>query len=299
MKKKIIVLLSVVCFLSILGAGFYFWNLPKSSLEKDFEKPSITCQKKIEVGLGSEIDLLQGVVVKDNSNEEITPTVEGDYNLDEVGEYTIYYVAKDSSGNVAREEAKLFVYDKVFTTLNEFQGIVKDGATYIDGVLIVNKTYSLPKNFGNGLTSETEEAFTKMCEDAEKEGLHVYMDSGFRSYEAQEKEYHYYSNRDGVEKADTYSARPGYSEHQSGYTIDVNSNGPSFNHTPEAEWLDDHCYEYGFIVRYPEGKTDETGYTYESWHFRYVGKELATKLYNQGDWITLEAYFGITSAYAA
>ena len=70
-----------------------------------------------------------------------------------------------------------------------------------------------------------------------------------------------------------------------------------FAETPEGIWLNNHGYEYGFILRYPLGKTDETGYIYEPWHFRYVGTELAEKLYNGGDWITMEDYFGITSVY--
>ena len=79
--------------------------------------------------------------------------------------------------------------------------------------------------------------------------------------------------------------------------IDLNTINDTFHNTPEAKWLANNCYKYGFILRYPKGKTDETGYKYESWHFRYVGVDLASKLYNNGDWITLESYFGITSKY--
>ena len=116
--------------------------------------------------------------------------------------------------------------------------------------------------------------------------------------------YNNYVKRDGQKKADTYSARPGHSEHQSGLAIDICSTDKSvpcitsgFNSTQTAKWLSDNAYKYGFILRYPEGKTNETGYKYESWHFRYVGKDLATTLYNGGNWITLESYFGITSKY--
>jgi len=70
-----------------------------------------------------------------------------------------------------------------------------------------------------------------------------------------------------------------------------------FNDTDEAKWLNDNAYKYGFILRYPEGKQGITGYKYESWHYRYVGKELAKTLYNNGNWITLEEYFGLTSRY--
>lgn len=79
--------------------------------------------------------------------------------------------------------------------------------------------------------------------------------------------------------------------------FDVNTINDSFANTEEGKWLNDNCYKYGFILRYPNGKSDETGYQYEPWHFRYVGVELAEKLYNNGNWITVEDYFGITSRY--
>ena len=103
---------------------------------------------------------------------------------------------------------------------------------------------------------------------------------------------------DGKALADTYSARPGHSEHQSGLAIDINMADSAFDSSPEAKWLNDNAYKYGFILRYPKGKDNITGYMYESWHFRYVGTELANKLYNDGNWITLEEYFGIDSKYS-
>ena len=132
---------------------------------------------------------------------------------------------------------------------------------------------------------------------AKKEGLNIYISSGFRSYNKQKSLYNGYVSSDGKTKADTYSARPGHSEHQSGLAFDVNQINSSFDNTKEAKWLHKNCYKYGFILRYPKNKTNETGYIYESWHYRYVGVELATKLYNNGDWITMEDYFGITSSY--
>ena len=97
--------------------------------------------------------------------------------------------------------------------------------------------------------------------------------------------------------ADTYSSRPGNSEHQTGLCFDLNSIEDSFQYTSEGKWVNDNCYKYGFCIRFPKGKDAYTGYQYESWHLRYVGTELAEKLYNNGDWISLEEYFGITSEY--
>lgn len=281
----------------------------------DQEKPVITYQKEISVEEGQAIDLLKGVTAVDNSKEEVKVRIEGNYDLKKVGEYTIFYVAEDSSGNIAKEEAKLIVNkkkqvippktnpsssepNKTFTTTKGFKGIIKNGVTYIDGVLVANKTYSLPFNYGSGLTKKTTNAFYKMQEAAKMEGLNLYISSGFRSYNKQNTLYNNYVARDGKKAADTYSARAGYSEHQTGLAFDVNTISSAFDNTKEAKWLAQNCYKYGFILRYPKGKESETGYMYESWHFRYVGEELASKLYNNGDWITLETYFGITSKYA-
>lgn len=184
-----------------------------------------------------------------------------------------------------------------FRTSKGYHGEVIDGVTYIEGYLVANKTYSLPSDYGNGLTDQTLSAFYTMQAGAKKDGLSIYISSGYRSYSTQKGLYSRYVERDGVQKADTYSARAGHSEHQSGLAFDVNIVSDAFIGTPEAIWLADHCYEYGFILRYPQGKTDETGYKFEPWHFRYVGTELAEILYDGGNWITMEDYFGFTSQY--
>ena len=289
----------------------------------DDEKPSIIFSKELTIEEGQNIDLLKDVKVEDNSQEKITPSVEGNYDINEPGKYQLYYVAKDSSDNEAKEEFTLIVKEKkkessqndslsnpqetkTFTTSKGFKGVIKDGITYIDGYLIVNKTYSLPSSYGTSLTSTTKNAFNKMQAAAKLDGINIYIASGFRSYRTQNRLYNNYVARDGKAKADTYSARPGHSEHQSGLAFDICSHdldgqdaciNSNFDNTDQAKWLAQNAYKYGFILRYPKGKTNETGYKYESWHFRYVGTDLSTKLYNNGDWLTMEDYFGITSEY--
>lgn len=169
--------------------------------------------------------------------------------------------------------------------------------TYINGILIANKTYALPKSYAPGcLTSDTQAAFDRMNEDASAEGLSLWVASGFRSYELQESLYERYAARDGYAAADRYSARPGHSEHQTGLAFDLNSIDSSFEYTAEGAWVAENCYKYGFIVRYPKGKESVTGYMYEPWHLRYLGVDLATDVYNSG--LCLEEYLGITSQYA-
>ena len=121
------------------------------------------------------------------------------------------------------------------------------------------------------------------------------MSSAFRSYDYQNTLYNNYVSWYGKEQADTFSARAGYSEHQTGLAIDVNTIDDSFAYTPEAVWLAHPAHEYGFIIRYPKGKESITGYQYEPWHIRYLGIETATAVYNSG--LTLEEYLGIDSYY--
>lgn len=267
----------------------------------DTTKPEIDARSEITTTVGDEVDLLEGVTVSDNSKEEIKVEIKGEYDYDKEGEYELEYYAKDSSGNEISKKFKLIVVsdpdNMTFTTSKGFKGEVIDGVTYIDGVLIANKTYSLPSDYGNGLTSATQSAFDKMNADAKSLGLSLWIASGYRSYWTQNTLYNNYVASDGKEEADTYSARPGYSEHQTGLAFDLNSVEDSFANTDEGKWVKDNCYRYGLIIRYPKGKESITGYIYEPWHLRYVGVELATKLYNDGDWITLEEYFGIDSKY--
>ncbi len=172
-----------------------------------------------------------------------------------------------------------------------------EGFHYEGDVLIVNKTYSIPSTYDPGALDPTcTEWFNKLAQGAAKEGLNIYISSGYRSYNDQNTIYNGYCQGYGQATADTFSARPGHSEHQTGLAIDVNIIDDSFAGTPEAIWIENHCWEYGFILRYPKGKQDITGYKYEPWHIRYVGSEISKKIHDAGG-ITLEEYYGLTSQY--
>lgn len=177
--------------------------------------------------------------------------------------------------------------------------IYKKGETplVIDGILVVNKTFDLPKNYTSGLNPSVLNAFKRMQSDAEKEGVILNIRSGFRSNQDQENLFNNYVKRDGLEKASRYSAKPGHSEHETGLAIDITdeyndkSIGDWFNETKQAKWLYENAYKYGFILRYPEGKEDITGYKYESWHYRYVGTK-HSKSFAMNN-LTLEEYLKI------
>lgn len=167
--------------------------------------------------------------------------------------------------------------------------------TYINGILIANKTYSLPESYAPGIDKTAESALNKMINAAKQDGINLFIKSGYRSYSTQKTLYNNYVARDGVAAADRYSARPGHSEHQTGLAFDLNSLEQSFDETKEGKWLAEHCHEYGFIIRYPKDKEDVTGYMYEPWHVRYLGDDIAKDVYESGK--CLEEYLGITSEY--
>ena len=173
----------------------------------------------------------------------------------------------------------------------------KNGIYYIDGIMLVNKTYPIKKDYDpKELLPTAKKAYEKMKSDASKDGINLWIVSGYRSYDTQVTIYNNYVKSSSKEKADTFSARPGYSEHQTGYSMDLNDATSNFNNTKEAKWLQDNSYKYGFIIRFPKGKEKYTGYKYEPWHIRYVGKAKALKLYRSG--LSIEEYYNLTSKYS-
>lgn len=174
---------------------------------------------------------------------------------------------------------------------------VKNGVTYINGILIVNKKISLPPTYNPGENKSVRKILNKMIVDAQKDNMHLVVRSAYRSYAAQKALYDKFVALDGQQIAESYSAKPGQSEHQTGLAYDIGSRESvanmsiQFGQTPEGNWLKENAHKYGFIIRYGKDKTHITGYRYEPWHIRYVGKVHAAKLYRSGQ--TLEEYLGV------
>lgn len=283
----------------------------------DNTAPIINGKDQITLYKGSKIDYNSYIKISDNYDKNFNINREGEVDVNKVGTYKVKYIVTDSSGNKAEKTISFIIKEKdvtepiivnngvVGTSSKGYKIENKNGATYVGGILIANKSYPVSSSYGKGLTSETNVAFNEMKSAAALAGIDLYIGSGFRSFNTQKSLYNTYVKRDGKAVADTYSARPGYSEHQTGLAIDICSHdltkacvNSNFNNSAPANWLKDNAHFYGFILRYPNGKSNETGYKYESWHFRYVGKDLASKLYNGGNWITLEDYLGISSKYS-
>ena len=142
------------------------------------------------------------------------------------------------------------------------------------------------------LVSYAKEAFQEMAKAAKSENYTIRAMSSYRDYAYQNTLYNNYAKRDGYEAADTYSARPGYSEHQTGLAVDIDNGKEyftNFEKTKEFTWMQENAYKFGFILRFPENKVTETGYQYESWHYRYVGKEIAKYIHDND--LCFEEYY--------
>ncbi|MDO4198145.1 MAG: M15 family metallopeptidase [Erysipelotrichaceae bacterium] len=177
--------------------------------------------------------------------------------------------------------------------------------TSYDYLLLVNKYYQLPSDYEPDdlvdiegarhtvqIRSVVKDAFEELNKSANEAGYNLVIYSAYRSYAYQEGLYNKYLLTDSMENVDTYSARPGHSEHQSGLCLDVSLPGvdiDNFYMTEASKWLAENCYDYGFIIRYEEGKEDITGYQAEPWQIRYVGKDASKKIQEMG--ITFDEYW--------
>jgi len=232
------------------------------------------------------------------------------YHIGEFNVETSKYFEKNYERyvNYKKENPKL-TDDEVITRVNigldnKFYTNIRE-SNIDDGILILcNKYNKLPKNYvpklvtmeskyakGGKLHPEAYEAFKKLSDDARKLGYKIIVNSGYRSYGSQTSIYNNYVNRDGRDRADTYSARPGHSEHQTGLAIDVASSGrfSSFGSTKEYTWMKDNAHKYGYILRYTKKNQWITGYMNEEWHYRYVGIDAADYIYKNN--ITFEEYY--------
>lgn len=188
---------------------------------------------------------------------------------------------------------------------------MKEQSQYL---ILVNKIHGLDKNYQPDdlcgvqsyaddrnpkyqmLRAEAANAFNQLSVAAGKDNYIIKLTTGYRSYAYQQQLHDSYISRNGGTWTEQYSAEPGYSEHQTGLAADVSA--PSVNYklvtkfgeTAEGKWLAENAHRFGFIIRYPEGKEDITGYEYEPWHIRYVGVDIATQIYNNN--LTLEEYLG-------
>ncbi len=286
-KKSWMILLILIL---LLGGVLWISTNRKSPEETKFEE-----EVPNESNESFDNETKQKLEKLDNIQEKINY-----FHMDYIDRYIVYH---EKNPNLSMED----VVTRVNIGLDQDYYTNTKESPYLNQVYILSNKYTtlsdyVPENLEKVSSScstgtrylvrEARLAFEEMCTDAKQEGYTINAMSTYRSYEYQVGLYQRYVDQDGVEKADTYSARPGFSEHQTGLVVDVDNRKTaytSFDTTKEYTWMQENAYKYGFILRYPEGKENITGYTYESWHYRYVGKEIAS--YIQENHITFDEYY--------
>lgn len=211
----------------------------------------------------------------------------------EAGELAVPLVVKDSV--LAGESSVIVPAPSTIKETNKGDNLL----------VLINKEIKLPSSYypadlvgldssikvgysGMQLRKEAADALLSMFNDAKKNGHNYQVNSAYRSYQTQVSTYNYWVSQVGTAEADRFSARPGHSQHQLGTAADITSKAvdyklmASFGSTPEGKWLAQNGYKYGFVLAYPSGYEDITGYTYEPWHFRYIGIENAKKMKDSG-----------------
>ena len=289
-KWKNLITLLVFTFLLIFGITELITcivkvlNPPKRVKEKEVVAKKIPTSKEVKLNK------------LDNIDKEINY-----FNMDYLDRYILYkekytempnkQVIKNVNMNLDRDFYKEPISARNLNT----KKILVNKYYYLDNKYVPKDLETISTRFALSnmkMVKEAKEAFEEMASAAKKENYNIIAMSCYRSYDYQVNLYNKYVKQDGKEAADTYSGRPGHSEHQTGLAVDVYNgkvNYTNFEKTKEFNWMNKHAHEYGFILRFPKDKVNETGYTYESWHYRYVGIEEAK--YIKENNISFEEYY--------
>ncbi len=281
MRKIVVILSSIIVIIFIVLMVFLFNT---NSKDKDLEKIN---DNKSEIKIPNE-----------KENEFSKYSFYKEENLDR------YISYKDNNKDLGNED----IVTRVNLNLDkEVYTDTKPASNLNTNYLFVNKFYYLDSNYipnnlelldnsyaksGIYLVKEAKEQIEKLISDAKNDGMNIRVISAYRSYSYQENLYNNYVKSDGVALADTYSARPGYSEHQTGLVVDVTrafDNFNNFENSEEYNWMLNNAHNYGFILRYPKDKENITTYSFEAWHYRYVGVELAKKI--KASNLTFDEYY--------
>ena len=308
MRKTVSLVIILLCFIGLLASCSEPATGSESTAGKDEESAKQTTASENETNPSASIALdtnTADIPIGGYVEPAVTVSADGtDQKILWATDNAAVAVVDDTGRIIGKGEGQCVVTACLESTSEAAASITVNvtnptntqGLTYINGILVVNKTYALPSTYSPDVDSEAYAALMEMFQAAKADGISLTIVSGYRSYERQNTLYNNYVAKDGVEAADTYSARAGHSEHQTGLAFDLNSLEESFGETKEGIWLREHCWEYGFIIRYPKGKEDITGYMYEPWHVRYLGKSTAKSVFESG--LCLEEYLNVTSVYA-
>ena len=308
LKKQVYYFLAgIVAVIVIVILGINFYN--------DFQYKQTNEYKLIEKGYSEEdtktiLEKLSNdkisSILETEKNDNIVNLVKEKYFLEKNLDRYLSYLEEEEDTSFSDVVAIVNVhadsrwYEEEFqvnTSLNELMMVNKfytlDETYTPENLVTIPLTYAYGNEGDNQILDYAYEKFLDMWQAANDEGYYLMVNSSYRNYEEQQQTYDNLKNTVGERKADEIAARPGHSEHQTGLVVDMTSkNSPYSNEFADSEeykWLKEHAHEFGFIERYPEGKTYLTGYNPESWHWRYVGVEAATTMYEEN--ITYDEYY--------
>ena len=292
-QKKLIIVITLVIIIVISILVIQNTNKTEKALkEKGYSKEEIAII--VEKLTEDEITKVLNIDYNQKLASIINATYYIPYNLDRYLTYSsksdnieeiisIVNVGADNEWYTNTQEINLD--DGIKMLVNKFHYLKNDYAP--DDIVSISNWYAYD---GHSTKKEVYDKYIAMWKAANAENLVLLVNSSFRTLEEQQEEY----DRFG----DDYASRPGFSEHQTGLALDIVTYdiiGNEFENTDEFKWLQENAHNYGFILRYPKGKENITGYSYESWHYRYVGKDLATKVKESG--LTYDEYYAYFCEY--
>lgn len=277
--------------------------------EKDQEAPVLSLRKsRVQIALNTSFDYLQYVEkAYDRQDGDVTDHISyNEIDTSSVGKKTVHYKVTDQAGNQSQKDLIVDVVEYVGDLINPITAKADIVENPDDVTVLVNKLHEIPKGWKpddledvidchQQLRHEANEAYTKFYQAAKAKGIAIYTISGYREPETQQLYWDNSVKVFGQEHAIQYNAYPRRSEHELGLSVDISytTEGDRLSEkvadSALGKFIESDAYKYGFILRYPQDKVRITGYSYEPWHIRYVGVDLATKLHNEN--ITLEEYY--------
>lgn len=307
LKKKVIyrgiIVLLILIVGSIVGLNFYNDYQYKQTYEYKLIEHGYSLEEAQKlVDFYKKNEILDTLLAKEK-NTTILELIKEKYYIHNYLERYLTYAEKNKETSIKDVVA-------IVNVNRDYDFYEHDIDTDIEkGILInVNKYYTLPDNFepidisdisirysysGNRMTKEANDAYVSMWNAAKAEGFTLIVNSSYRDFASQERVYNNIKASSGQKEADKVAARPGHSEHQTGLAIDVfeigNQTTSTFKDSPAYTWLKNNAHLFGFIERYPEDKEYLTGYSFESWHWRYVGEEVAKIIHDEN--ITFDEYY--------
>lgn len=306
-KKDVVYKGSIALILLIVGiiVGLNFYNDYKYRQTYEYKLIEHGYTKEEAKGLVEyykEDEILNSLLIKEK-NSTILELIKEKYYIHNNLDRYLEYISKNNETSIKEVVAIVNVNQDYKVYEHDIDTDIEQGI-----LLNVNKYYTLPKDYvpanlmnisirysydGNQITSETNDAYVSMWNAANNAGFTLIVNSSYRDYISQERVYNNLKASSGQREADKVAARPGHSEHQTGLAIDVfeigNQSTATFKDSPAYSWLCENAHLYGFIERYPENKEYLTGYSFEAWHWRYVGEEAAKIIHDEG--ITYDEYY--------